>query len=64
MAALLYFVAFPLVIAAVALAAGGNIGFLVPALAVQPGATLLLAVAASLVITLPVLLLGTLRRAG
>lgn len=35
-AALLYFVAFPLVIAAVALAAGGNIGFLVPALAGQP----------------------------
>jgi arginine:agmatine antiporter len=35
-AALLYFVAYPLVIAAVALAAGGNIGFLVPALAGQP----------------------------
>lgn len=35
-AALLYFVAFPLVIAAVAIAAGGNIGFLVPALSVQP----------------------------
>ncbi len=35
-AALLYLVAFPLVIAAVALAAGGNIGFLVPALAGQP----------------------------
>jgi arginine:agmatine antiporter len=35
-AALLYFVAFPLIIAAVALAAGGNIGFLVPALAGQP----------------------------
>jgi amino acid transporter len=35
-AALLYFVAFPLIIAAVALAAGGNIGFLVPPLAAQP----------------------------
>ena len=38
-AALLYFVAFPLVIAAVALAAGGNIGFLVPELARQPAAS-------------------------
>lgn len=38
-AALGYFVAYPLVIAAVALAAGGNIGFLVPALAVQPAAS-------------------------
>lgn len=35
-AALLYFVAFPLILAAVALAAGGNIGFLLPQLATQP----------------------------
>lgn len=38
-AALTYFVAYPLVIAAVALAAGGNIGFLIPALAGQPQAS-------------------------
>lgn len=38
-AALLYFVSGPLIIAAVALAAGGNIGFLVPELAVQPAAS-------------------------
>lgn len=38
-AALLYFVSFPLIIAAVALAAGGNIGFLVPELATQPAAS-------------------------
>lgn len=38
-AALLYFVSFPLIIAAVALAAGGNIGFLVPELAMQPAAS-------------------------
>jgi arginine:agmatine antiporter len=38
-AALLYFVSFPLIIAAVALAAGGNIGFLVPELADQPAAS-------------------------
>jgi arginine:agmatine antiporter len=42
-AALLYFVAFPLVIAAVAIAAGGNIGFLVPELAAQPKASWLAA---------------------
>ncbi len=38
-AALLYFVAFPLILAAVALAAGGNIGFLLPQLSAQPQAS-------------------------
>jgi arginine:agmatine antiporter len=40
-AALLYFLSFPLVLAAIAIAAGGNIGFLFPSLKAQPAATLL-----------------------
>jgi arginine:agmatine antiporter len=53
-ATLLYVLSYPLVLAAIALAAGGNIGFLVPALAQPPSSTL---VAMGLVILLAILTL-------